>query len=113
MGTYTYAVDQWSVWWRKHNSKGDMIIVRYADDVIVGFQHHRDAQQYRKELVGRLPYFGLKINAQKFRLIRLGRYAEQQQKELGVGKPPMFDFLSFTHYCERSCNGGFAVNRQV
>jgi len=107
-----YALDQWSVWWRKHNSKGDMIIVRYADDVIVGFQHHEDAQRFQKELVERLRDFGLEINEQKSRLIRFGRYAEQQQKERGLGKPPTFDFLGFTHYCGRSSNGGFAVRRR-
>ena len=107
-----YALDQWSVWWRKHNSTGDMIIVRYADDVIVGFQQHEDAQRFREELVGRLQDFGLEMNEQKSRLIRFGRYAEQQHKERGLGKPPTFNFLGFTHYCGRSSNGGFAVRRR-
>jgi transposase InsO family protein len=89
-----------------------MIIVRYADDVIVGLQHHEDAQRFRKELVERLRDFGLEINEQKSRLIRFGRYAEQQHKERGLGKPLTLDFLGFTHYCGRSSNGGFAVRRR-
>jgi len=89
-----------------------MIIVRYADDVIVGFQHHEDAQRFREELVGRLQDFDLEMNEQKSRLIRFGRYAEQQHKERGLGKPPTFDFLGFTHYCGRSSNGGFALRRR-
>jgi RNA-directed DNA polymerase len=68
-----------------------MIIVRYADDVIAGFQHHEDAQRYRKELVGRLRDFGLEMNEQKSRLIRFGRYAEQQQKERGLGEAATVD----------------------
>ena len=107
-----YALDQWSVWWRKYNGRGDMIIVRYADDVIVGFQHHEDAQRFREELVMRLQDFGLELNEKKSRLIRFGRYAEQQYKERGLGKPLTFDFLGFTHYCGRSSNGGFAVRRR-
>ena len=107
-----YALDQWSVWWRKYRSEGDMIIIRYADDVIVGFQHHKDALRFREELVRRLQEFGLEMNEHKSRLIRFGRFAEQQHREQGLGKPATFDFLGFTHHCGRSSKGGFAVRRR-
>jgi len=88
-----------------------VIIVRYADDVVLGFQHQSDAERFRTDLADRLARFGLSLNADKTRLIRFGRFAAQQRRERGLGRPETFEFLGFTHYCATTKDGRFAVRR--
>ena len=102
-----YAFDQWIEKWRKEKAKGDVIVVRFADDVIVGFQYKYEAERLRAELGARLEKFGLTLHPEKTRLIEFGRLAAQNRKARGEGKPGTFDFLGFTHY-----NGVTAKNRE-
>jgi len=90
----------------------DTIIVRYADDVVLGFQHKTDANRYRRELQQRLAEFGLNLHPQKTQLIRFGRFAMRDCRQQGK-KPPTFDFLGFTHYCTQTrTNKRFTVGRK-
>jgi len=92
-----YVFDLWAQQWRKRHARGDVLIVRYADDVVLGFQHRSDAERFQRDLVQRLATFRLGLNAEKTRLIRFGRFAAQQRKERGLGRPETFQFLGFTH----------------
>jgi hypothetical protein len=105
--------DLWVQQWRSRHARGEVIVVRYADDVVVGFQDQSDAWRFRKELERRLTKFGLALNAEKTRLIRFGRFAAQQRAERGLGRPETFDFLGFTHYCATRRDGHFAVRRRT
>jgi hypothetical protein len=82
-------------------AKGDVIIVRYADDLALGFQHRSDAERFLEEFKERLAKFGLELHAEKTRLIEFGRYAAKSRQHRGAGKPETFNFLGFTHYCGR------------
>ncbi|CCM79586.1 reverse transcriptase domain-containing protein [Rhizobium mesoamericanum] len=107
-----YALDLWVQQWRTRNAKGDVIIVRYADDSVIGFQYEGEAQRFLQELRGRLAQFGLQLHPEKTRLIRFGRYAVQQCRERSIRKPETFDFLGFTHCCGRRRNDeGFKIVR--
>jgi group II intron reverse transcriptase/maturase len=97
-----YAFDQWARQWRTRKASGDVIVVRYADDFIVGFQHRKDAEQFQRELRERLQKFSLELHPEKTRLIEFGRYAAERREEHGMGKPETFDFLGFTHMCGKS-----------
>jgi group II intron reverse transcriptase/maturase len=108
-----YVVDLWVQQWRRRHARGEVIIVRYADDVVLGFQHPSDAERFRKDLADRLARFGLSLNADKTRLIRVGRFAAQQRAERGLGRPETFEFLGFTHYCATTKDGRFAVRRRT
>jgi RNA-directed DNA polymerase len=108
-----YVFDLWVQQWRRRHARGDVIIVRYADDVVLGFQHQSDAERFRKDLADRLARFGLSLNADKTRLIRFGRFAAQQRSERGLGRPETFEFLGFTHYCATTKDGRFAVRRRT
>jgi RNA-directed DNA polymerase len=108
-----YVFDLWVQQWRSRHARGEVIVVRYADDVVLGFQHQSDAERFRKDLERRLAKFGLALNGEKTRLIRFGRFAAQQQSERGLGKPETFDFLGFTHYCAKTKDGRFAVRRRT
>ena len=94
-----YVYDLWVQQWRKRHATGDMIVVRYADDTIVGFQHRHDAERFLIDLKERLAQFALTLHPDKTRLIEFGRYAAERRAERGNGKPETFDFLGFTHYC--------------
>ena len=94
-----YVYDLWVQQWRKRHAKGDTIVVRYADDTIVGFQHRHDAERFLIDLKERLAQFALSLHPEKTRLIEFGRYAAERRAERGKGKPETFDFLGFTHYC--------------
>src|ERR1019366_6323770 len=94
-----YVFDLWVEAWRKKVANGDVIVVRYADDLVVGYQHQADAERFLKEFRERLAKFGLELHAEKTRLIEFGRFAEQNRKRRGEGKPETFTFLGFTHYC--------------
>jgi group II intron reverse transcriptase/maturase len=97
-----YVFDLWTHKWRTTQTRGDMIVVRYADDIVVGFQHRDQAERYLAALHKRFEAFGLTLHADKTRLIEFGRYAAQTRAKHGYGKPETFDFLGFTHFCARS-----------
>ncbi len=92
---------------------GDVIVVRYADDFIVGFQHELEAERFLTELKERFRKFGLELHPEKTRLIEFGRFAAERRKERGLGKPVTFDFLGLTHICGKDRKGKFAVKRKT
>ena len=94
-----YALDLWVKWWRDHRACGEVYIVRYADDFVVGFQHQSDAIRFNAELRTRVGKFGLDLHDDKTRLIEFGRFASENRKSRGEKKPETFDFLGFTHIC--------------
>ena len=96
-----YAFDLWADVWRRKVAKGDVIIVRYADDLALGFQLRADAMRFLEEFKERLAKFGLELHPEKTRLIEFGRYAARDRQQRGAGKPQTFNFLGFTHYCGR------------
>ncbi|MGA7177345.1 MAG: group II intron reverse transcriptase/maturase, partial [Candidatus Acidiferrales bacterium] len=107
-----YLFDLWADVWRKKVAKGDVIVVRYADDLVVGFQHRTEAERFLKQFRERLAKFGLELHPDKTRLIEFGRFAARDRKERGEGKPETFTFLGFTHYCgQRHKSGTFTVWR--
>jgi group II intron reverse transcriptase/maturase len=97
-----YVLDLWAHQWRNRHAKGDVIIIRYADDFVLGFQYRRDAQRFLEELRDRLECFGLSLHPDKTRLIEFGRFAERDRRGRGEGKPETFDFLGFTHICSKT-----------
>src|SRR5450432_3366751 len=101
-----YVFDLWVEVWRKKVANGDVIVVRYADDLVVGFQHRTDAERFLEEFRERLAKFGLALHADKTRLIEFGRFAAQNRKQRGAGKPETFTFLGFTHFCGRTTHAG-------
>jgi group II intron reverse transcriptase/maturase len=108
-----YVFDLWVQQWRSRHARGEVIAVRYADDVVLGFQHQSDAERFRDDLMRRLAEFGLALNADKTRLMRFGRFAFQQRAERGLGRPETFDFLGFTHYCAKTKDGRVVVRRRT
>jgi RNA-directed DNA polymerase len=106
-----YVLDLWAGWWRRHRARGDVIIVRFADDFVCGFQHHSDAQRFLADLRQRMAGFGLELHPDKTRLIEFGRFAAANRAARGLGKPEMFGFLGFTHLCGKTRNGRFQVRR--
>jgi group II intron reverse transcriptase/maturase len=106
-----YALDLWVEWWRRHRARGEVIIVRFADDFICGFQHHRDAKRFLADLRQRLAGFGLELHPDKTRLIEFGRFAAANRAARGLGKPETFSFLGFTHICGKTRSGWFQVKR--
>lgn len=108
-----YVFDLWVQQWRSRHARGDMIVVRFADDVIVGFEHNGDARQFGHELHQRLMKFGLELHPDKTRLIEFGRFAAERRARRGVGKPETFDFLGFTHICGKGKNGSFWLRRHT
>jgi RNA-directed DNA polymerase len=109
-----YVFDLWVEAWRKKVAKGDVIVVRYADDLVVGFEHRAEAERFLKEFRERLAKFGLELHPEKTRLIEFGRFAARNRKQRGEGKPETFTFLGFTHYCgKRRSNGTFIVWRET
>jgi RNA-directed DNA polymerase len=108
-----YALDLWVKWWRSHQARGEVYIVRYADDFVMGFQYRSDAERFHMELKERLAKFQLEMNEEKTRLIEFGRFAIESRKERGDKKPETFDFLGFTHICSRKRNGSFTIHRKT
>ena len=101
-----YVLDLWfHKKWRRHEVRGDAIIVRYADDFVVGFQHKRDAERFLDAVKARFKRFGLDLHPDKTRLIEFGRFAIEERRKRGQGRPETFDFLGFTHYCAKSRSG--------
>ena len=103
--------DLWAEQWRRRHARGDVVIVRFADDYIVGFQHEEDARRFLEELRGRLAQFSLELAAEKTRLIEFGRFAAERRAKRGLGKPETFQFLGFTHVCAKTRNGQFKLKR--
>jgi group II intron reverse transcriptase/maturase len=108
-----YVFDLWAQRWRNQPGRGDMIVVRYADDFVVGFEHERDALAFQAELRERFAKFGLELHPDKTRILEFGRYAASNRARRGEGKPETFDFLGFTHICAKTRNGRFTVRRQT
>ena len=106
-----YVFDLWAHRWRHRQASGEVIIVRYADDYIVGFQHQRDAQRFLADLRDRLAGFGLELAPEKTRLIEFGRFAAENRRARGQAKPETFDFLGFKHICSKTRNGRFMLKR--
>jgi len=107
-----YVLDLWANQWRKRHARGSVIIVRYADDVALGFQERRDAERCLRELRGRFKQFGLQLHPDKTRLIEFGRFAAERRDKRGQDRPETFDFLGFTHYCGTTRKGAFTVKRK-
>jgi group II intron reverse transcriptase/maturase len=109
-----YVFDLWVQAWRRKRAHGDVIVVRYADDIVVGFQSKADAEQFLAELTERFRKFQLELHPDKTRLLEFGPFATQDRKRRGEGKPETFDFLGFTHICgKKRSNGYFTVLRQT
>jgi RNA-directed DNA polymerase len=108
-----YVFDLWAQQWRRRHARGDVLIVRYVDDIVLGFQHRLDAERFQRDLAQRLARFRLGLNAEKTRLIRFGRFAAQQRRQRGLGRPETFRFLGFTHYCTTTKDGRFLVLRKT
>jgi group II intron reverse transcriptase/maturase len=107
-----YVYDLWVQQWRKRHARGDVIVVRYADDTIVGFQLEEDARRFLDALRERLAAYALSLHPEKTRLIAFGRLAQASQRQRGLGRPETFDFLGFTHVCAESRDGRFQLRRQ-
>ena len=108
-----YVYDLWTHRWRR-KATGDVIVIRYADDTIVGFQHEHEAKAFLHDLQERMRKFELALHPAKTRLIRFGRHAAKQREKRGEGKPETFDFLGFTHFCTRSRKwGSFVIGRKT
>jgi group II intron reverse transcriptase/maturase len=108
-----YVFDLWANWWRKHHAHGQVIIVRYADDIVVGFEHEVEAKRFMMDLQQRMEQFALSLHPEKTRLIEFGRSAAQNRARRGLGKPETFNFLGFVHICGRSRKGGFQLQRKT
>ena len=108
-----YSLDLWAVRWRRREATGDMIIVRYADDFIIGFQHESDARRFLDEMRERLKEFALTLHPEKTRLIEFGRFAAERRKRRGLGKPETFNFLGFTFICGKTRAGKFQIKRKT
>jgi len=108
-----HAFDQWAHAWRKRYARGEVVIVRYADDFVVGFEHRDDAERFYKELSERLRKFELELHPEKTRIIEFGRYAAERRKRRKQGRPETFAFLGFEHICAKRKNGRFKVLRKT
>jgi len=108
-----YVIDLWVDAWRREHARGEVIIVRYADDFVLGFQHKDDAERFLVALTERLRRFHLELHPDKTRLLEFGRFASENRQRREQSKPETFDFLGFTHYCDRTRNGWFTVGRQT
>jgi RNA-directed DNA polymerase len=109
-----YVLDLWVDQWRKKRATGDVMIVRHADDAVLGFQHREEAERFLEQLRERLAKFELELHSEKTRLIEFGRYAAERRKKRGGGKPQTFNFLGYTHFCGKSRpKGYFMVHRKT
>jgi len=108
-----YVFDLWAQQWRHRHAQGDVIIVRFADDFVVGFQHRNEAERFLAELKERFARFGLALHKDKTRLIEFGRFASQNRASRGEGKPDTFNFLGFTHICGVTRKGWFTIRRKT
>ena len=109
-----YAFDLWAKQWREKTAQGDMIMVRYADDIVLGFERRKEAEAFLEQMGERMRKFGLELHAEKTRLIEFGRFAAENREQREAGRPETFNFLGFTHMCGKAWKGGwFKVQRQT
>jgi group II intron reverse transcriptase/maturase len=108
-----YALDMWVNCWKEQTATGQIIMVRYADDFVMGFQYKADAEQMLEDLRERMSKCGLQLHSSKTRLIEFGRFAAKRRAQRSEGKPETFDFLGFTHYCSETRSGRFMVKRKT
>jgi RNA-directed DNA polymerase len=108
-----YVFDLWIHAWRRRCASGEVVVVRYADDILVGFQRKADAERFRVEVTERFRRFHLELHPDKTRLLEFGRFAAENRQKRGQGKPETFDFLGFTHACSRTKKGKFTVRRKT
>lgn len=107
-----YVFDLWADRWRRREAKGKVILVRYADDIVVGFQLEADGRRFWEAMRERLAQFALTLHPDKTQLLEFGRYAAERRQQRGLGKPETFTFLGFTHVCSKSRRGGFMLRRK-
>lgn len=108
-----YVFDLWANQWRKREASGNMIIVRYADDLVVGFEHEADARRFWDAMRTRFEQFGLELHGEKTRLLEFGRHAAERRQRRGAGRPETFRFLGFTFICGKSRRGAFLLHRKT
>jgi len=108
-----YVFDLWAQQWRRREAKGDMIVVRYADDLVVGFELEAEARRFWDAMRSRFEQFSLELHGEKTRLLEFGRYAIERRQRNGQGKPETFNFLGFTFICGRSRRGAFLLRRHT
>jgi group II intron reverse transcriptase/maturase len=108
-----YVFDLWAHQWRQRNCQGDVRLVRFVDDIVVGFEKRDDAEQFQEALGQRFAKFGLELHPEKTRLIEFGRFAKERRRKRGLGKPKSFNFLGFTHLSGESRKGRFQVERRT
>jgi len=108
-----YVLDQWIQRWQRKIARGEMMVVRFADDMVLGFQNKAEAERFWRELQERMKKFNLELHPEKTRLLEFGRFAALNRKERGEGKPETFNFLGFTHICGKTRRGWFTVIRQT
>ena len=106
-----YVFDLWADQWRRRNARGDVILARFADDYVAGFEHREDAERFLAALRDRFAQFGLELHPDKSRLIEFGRFAARDRQRRGDPKPGTFEFLGFTHLCATSRTGRFKLKR--
>ena len=107
-----YVFDLWAQQWRRREATGNVIFVRYADDIVAGFEHEADARRFWDAMQARFEQFGLALHEEKTRLLEFGRYAAERRRRRGLGKPETFNFLGFTFICGTSRRGGFQLQRK-
>lgn len=108
-----YVFDLWAHEWRQRHARGDVILVRYADDIVAGFEHLAEAEQFMAAMRDRMSEHGLTLHPEKTRLLEFGRFAAANRRRRGLGKPETFDFLGFTHICGTSRRGRFQLKRKT
>ena len=108
-----YVFDLWVQAWQRKIARGDRVVVRYADDIVIGFQEKAEAERFWDERKERMKKFNLELHPEKTRLLEFGRYAARDREQRGEGKPETFNFLGFTHICGQTRKGRFAVLRQT
>ena len=108
-----YCFDLWAARWRRREATGDMIVVRYADDLVAGFEHEDDARRFLDAMRTRVEAFALALHPEKTRLIEFGRQAAVNREKRGLAKPETFNFLGFTFICGKSRGGKFLVHRKT
>ena len=106
-----YVFDRWAWQWRRRHARGDMVVTRLADDFVAEFEHEDDAKQFLRDLRERFAKFNLELHPYKTHLIEFGRFAAQNRRERGFGRPETFDYLGFTHLCGKTRDGRFWLRR--
>src|SRR5207248_5900991 len=108
-----YVFDLWAHQWRRRHARGNVILTRFADDYIAGFEHQEDARRFLQDLRERFAKFALELHPEKTRLIEFGRFAAERRQKRGLGKPETFNFLGFTFACGKTRSGKFQIKRNT